>query len=328
MPQGYTHMTQEERCQISTLKSIGFSVRGIAEQLNRSPSTILREIKMNSGQRGYRYKQAHQISCQRRHDANSGPSKMTSSMVKQINLCISLDWSPEQIAGRLSAEGRPISHETIYKHIWADKRAGGRLFQHLRHRAKPYKKRSTQYAGRGYIPNRQDISERPAVVETKSRIGDWEGDTIISAQYRGAIVSYVDRHSKFTILTKVERKTAKLVTDATIQKLRALPHPVHTITYDNGKEFSSHEKIAKELKAQCFFATPYHSWERGLNEHTNGLVRQYLPKNTVFSTIDDAVIDLIQDRLNHRPRKSLNYRTPFEVFFSNSFKSPGVALQT
>ena len=305
MPQGYHHVTQEERCQIYALKSIGISLRGISRQIGRSISTVSSEINRNSGMRGYRHKQAHEKATSRRSKASRSPIKMTPTFIKLIEDRLACQWSPEQIAGRLAKEGYPVSHETIYKHVWANKKQGGRLYAHLRHRAKPYNKRSGKHAGRGRIVNRVDISERPSIVENKSRIGDWEGDTIVGAKHKGAIVSYVDRHSKYTLLHKVERKTATAVTAATLLKMTSLPHPVMTITYDNGKEFSSHEKIAKELDAQCYFARPYHSWERGLNEHTNGLVRQYLPKSKSFTKVSDSVIQFIENRLNNRPRKSL-----------------------
>jgi len=167
--------------------------------------------------------------------------------------------------------------------------------------------------GRGCIPNRIDISERPPIVEQKIRLGDWEGDTIIGANHKGAIISYVDRCSKFAVLKLVERKTSDLVAQNTIEKLSSANLPVLTITYDNGKEFADHAQIAKALNASCFFARPYHSWERGLNEHTNGLVRQYLPKKTDFTRISDNTVQHIAEKLNNRPRKVLNYKTPAEV---------------
>lgn len=201
------------------------------------------------------------------------------------------------------------------------------MYAHLRHNGKRYNKRSSGKAGRGRIPNRVDITARPAIVETKSRIGDWEGDTIIGAKHQMAIVSYVDRHSKYTLLKKITHKTADSVCEATIERMQSLPHPVHSITYDNGKEFSGHETIAKALKTSCYFATPYHSWERGLNEHTNGLVRQYVKKSSDFSLLSDEDIQRIEDRLNNRPRKVLNYKTPFEIFFADQSPTQNIALQ-
>ncbi len=248
-------------------------------------------------------------------------------MLEKIEHQLQEKWSPEQIAGRLKLEGDEISHETIYRHVWTNKRKGGKLFQHLRHHGKLYNRRAKSSAGRGFIPNRVDISERPNIIEEKSRIGDWEGDTIIGAKHQGAILSYVDRHSKFTLLAIMDRKTANNVSENTIERMRSLPHPVLSITYDNGKEFSGHEVIAKTLQTSCYFARPYHSWERGLNEHTNGLVRQYVPKSTDFSTISEKFIQNIENALNNRPRKVLNYRTPFEVFFGIQSSTPNLALR-
>ncbi len=326
MPKGYYHVTRDERCQIYALKSTGLSLRKIALMLGRSVSTLSREITRNTGGRGYRFEQANNKTIERRRAASQAPKKLTNEVEEVIRERLLEDWSPEQISGRLKLEGTAISHETIYQYVWRDKRSGGQLYKHLRHHGKRYNKRSSGKAGRGCIPDRIDITKRPPIVETKSRIGDWEGDTIIGAQHKGAIVSYVDRNSKFTLLKKIDRKTAELVTKATIEKMTNLPHPVLTITYDNGKEFSEHKNIATTLNTSCYFATPYHSWERGLNEHTNGLVRQYLPKSSLFTEVSDDEILFIENRLNNRPRKVLLYKTPFEVFFAGTNTSSTVAL--
>jgi IS30 family transposase len=326
MAAGYHHVTRDIRCQIYALKSIGQSLGQIALIVGRDKSTISREITRNTGGRGYRFKQADEKSRARRSDASRAPKKLTEDMQDTIRARLLEDWSPEQISGRLKLEGKAISHETIYQFIWRDKRAGGKLYKHLRHHGKRYNKRSSGKSGRGCIPERVDITARPAIVETKSRIGDWEGDTIIGAKHKGAIVSYVDRHSKFTLLKKIDRKLAELVTQATVDKMADLPHPVRTITYDNGKEFAAHKDIANALNTSCYFATPYHSWERGLNEHTNGLVRQYLPKSSDFTEVSDDEIQAIENRLNNRPRKVLQYKTPFEVFFAGLNHSSTVAL--
>lgn len=314
MPKGYHHVTRDIRSQIYALKSTGTSLRKIATVVERHVSTISREIERNTGGRGYRYKQADSKAVERRANASRTPKKLTPELIATIEAHLREEWSPVQIAGRLEKEGiANISHEAIYQYIWKDKRAGGTLHKHLRHNGKKYNKRSSGKAGRGCIPNRVDIDERPPVVEDKARIGDWEGDTIIGANHRGAIVSYVDRCSKFTVLKLLENKTAELVTQATLDKMGQGTFPVLTITYDNGKEFSEHSKIASELNASTYFAKPYHSWERGLNEHTNGLVRQYLPKKTDFTQVSDATVQRIADKLNNRPRKVLNYHTPLEI---------------
>lgn len=327
MAKGYHHMTHDIRCQIYTLKANHFSLRAIAKQIGYDVSSVSREIKRNTGQRGYRYCQADRLADERRRAASSTPKKLTPDLRDRVIAGIQEDWSPEQLSGRLKLEDdTTLSHERIYQLIWLDKRAGGRLYQHLRHRGKRYNKRSSGKAGRGYIPGRVDIAERPKIVEEKSRIGDWEGDTIIGAQHGGAIVTHVDRHSKFTLMKKVARRQAALVCKATLEKMSDLPHPINTITYDNGKEFSKHLELSQALNTSCYFATPYHSWERGLNEHTNGLIRQYLPKSTCFSEVSDELIQVIEDKLNHRPRKALNYKTPFEVFYGMPSPNLGVAL--
>ena len=237
---------------------------------------------------------------------------MNPGLIKLIRARLDLDWSPEQIAGRLRLEGYSISHERIYQYIREDKQDGGLLYKHLRRKGKKYNHRVSGKAGRGYIPNRLDIEQRPQIIEDKGRIGDWEGDTIIGAEHKGAIVSYLERRSKFTLLAKVPDKTAAMVTAATLTQFHMIGLPVLSITYDNGKEFSNHEAITKALKAPCYFAKPYHSWERGLNEHTNGLVRQYLPKKTKFTELTQEKLEVIANKLNHRPRKSLKYLTPIE----------------
>jgi len=313
MPEGYHHVTRDTRSQIYALKATKTSLHKIAAIVGYHVSTISREIKRNSGGRGYRYKQADAKALERRANASRVPKKLTTELVAIIEKNLLEEWSPDQISGRLKLQGIDISHEAIYQHIWKDKRSGGTLYTHLRHHGKKYNKRSSGKAGRGCIPNRIDIDERPQIVEQKARIGDLEGDTIIGVKHQGAIVSYVDRCSKFTILKKVDRKTAELVTQATIEKLGQGLLPVLTITYDNGMEFADHGTIANVLNTHIYFAKPYHSWERGLNEHTNGLVRQYLPKSTDFTKVSDQSVQAIADKLNHRPRKSLDYKTPIEM---------------
>lgn len=312
----YNHLNRDQRSQIYALMSNGSTQKNIAAHLGVHPSTISRELKRNTGGRGYRFQQADNLASARRHAASSTPKSMTPQVIKIIEEKLQQKWSPEQISGRLKLElGLSISYESIYKHIWADKKAGGTLYMHLRHAGKKYNKRSSGKAGRGCIPNRVDITERPAIVETKSRLGDWEGDTIIGANHKGAILSIVDRGSKFTLLAKLADKCADGVVVATEACFDRLANPiVHTITYDNGKEFAGHEQTSASLDAQCYFATPYHSWERGLNEHTNGLVRQYLPKGTEFTTVSAKSIQRIEDALNDRPRKILSYLTPREVY--------------
>ena len=244
---------------------------------------------------------------------------MDSSTVKLIEEKLCLDWSPEQISGHLRQEaGFQISHERIYQHVWSDKLAGGELYRHLRH---SHKKRRKQYGSqdkRGQIRNRVSIDERPEVVLEKSRIGDWEIDTMIGKNHQGALITIVERVSKFTLIKKVDSKQADVVTQATIALLEPYVDKTLTITADNGKEFAKHETIAQALNTNVYFAHPYRSWERGLNENTNGLIRQYFTKGSSFENITNFEIEKVMNRLNHRPRKSLNFRTPHAVFFEQT----------
>ena len=308
----YTHLTREERYQIYALKKAGHKQYEIAELLERSKSTISRELARNIGGRGYRPKQAQCMAEERRAMNARTIDEETWQFV-----CARLreEWSPDQIS-----KYAEISIETVYQRVYADKRAGGLLWKNLRCQ-KLRKKRYGKAERRGIIPNRLSIEDRPAIVETRSRIGDWEADTVIGKSHRQAIVSIVERKSGFTLIRKVERKTAQAVSQAMISLLRPHRKKVHTITSDNGKEFAGHEEIASKLKADFYFAHPYSSWERGTNENTNGLIRQYFPKNRDFTTITQQEIDMAMERLNSRPRKRLGYQTPSQVFFKS-----GVAL--
>ena len=315
MAKGYHHLTPELRCQIVALKDSGKSNHAIAKQLKRAPSTISRELRRNSVQSVYDAGKAGQMAAERRSAASGQPRKMTAERWGEVETKLALQWSPEQISGRLRLEGEfTVSHEWIYRRVWADKEAGGKLFHHLRHRGKKRNSRAKGQAGRGCIPGRVDISERPGIVEEKSRIGDWEGDTIVGARHQGAVLSLVDRASRFTLLALLGGRTAGETGEAIRRCLEPYKDFVHTITTDNGKEFAAHKAVAKALKASFFFAQPYHSWERGLNEHTNGLVRQYFPKATDFRKLDPAELERVETLLNNRPRKALDYRTPAEVF--------------
>ena len=310
----YTQLTREERYQIYALKQAGHNQCEIAVMLGRHRSTISRELDRNRGMRGYRPRQAHRLALERRK-AKVRPL-FGGSIWAKVELLMQMDWSPEQISGRLRAEeGIRISHEHIYQYIYADKRAGGELYRHLRCQKKR-RKRYGSYDRRGVIPNRVSIDERPAVVAERSRVGDWEGDTVIGKNHQGALVTMVERKSLYTIIDAVARKTAAAVRGVIVAGLTPHKDRVYTLTYDNGKELTEHEQIAKELGTKIYFAHPYSSWERGLNENTNGLIRQYFPKRRELLTVAREEIEHAMDRLNHRPRKTLGFRTPFEVFFS------------
>ena len=311
----YTQLTQEQRYQIHSLLKMEHNQTEIAECLGVHKSTVSRELRRNMGQRGYRPKQAHQKALSRR-----GHSRMRIMPERWavVEAKIRLEWSPEQISDWLKRHlVIQISHEWIYQYILADKRAGGTLYRHLRCQKKR-RKRYGSYDRRGKLPNRVSIEMRPAVVEQRQRIGDWEVDTIVGKGHRQAIVSLTERKSRLVLLRKVERRTADLVSEAVIDLLQPISEPLHTITADNGKEFAEHERISRELNTDFFFAHPFAAWERGTNENMNGLVRQYIPKNREFASITEHELLVITNRLNHRPRKCLDFMSPFEVFFEHS----------
>ena len=311
----YTQLTQEQRYQIHSLLKMEHKQVEIAECLGVHKSTISRELRRNRGMRGYRPKQAHQKAESRK---NHSRNRIMPETWVMIEAKIRLEWSPEQVSDWLKRHvGVEISHEWIYQYVLADKHAGGTLYQHLRCQKKR-RKRYGSYDRRGKLPNRVSIEKRPAIVDQRERIGDWEVDTIVGKGHRQAIVSLTERKSRLVLLRKVERRTADLVSEAVIDLLQPLSERLHTITGDNGKEFAEHERISRELKTDFFFAHPFAAWERGTNENTNGLVRQYIPKHREFESITDNELLFITNRLNHRPRKCLDFKTPFEVFFEHS----------
>ena len=321
----YKQLTQEERYQIYALNKAGHDQATIAGILDRNPGTISRELRRNRGLKGYRPQQAHNLALRRRYD--KAQPRIGSQVWQLVEALIREEWSPEQIVGRVAMEqGVSISHEWIYQYIYADKHSGGDLYRFLRCQ-KVRRKRYGIYSRRGTIPNQVSIDDRPAIVESKRRFGDWEGDTVIGKGHRGALVTLVERKSLYTVIRSVLHKTAKAVRGAVVDGLTPYIDWVHTITYDNGREFADHEGMARDLEANIYFAHPYASWERGLNENTNGLIRQYFPKDRDLTTVTKYEIEQAMDKLNHRPRKSLGYRTPYEVFF-NTRTSLTVALQS
>lgn len=327
-----SHLTYELRCQIYAYLKSGFSKRKIARLLGRSHSTIVREVQRNGDQWGYRIQGAQNKASKRRLVASSASRKMTPKNIELIKrLLEDTQPSPVQLSGDLKDNyAVNISHETIYKFIWNDQKSGGDLYKNLRRRAKKYNKRSSKTGGRGLIPNRVDIDQRPIIVEKKERFGDFELDTIVGANHKGAIVTIVDRASKYAYLTLVPQATAENIRAVMSQRLNLLSQKslIQTYTADNGKEFASHEKIVEDLGGAFYFAKPYHSWERGLNEHTNGLVRQYFPKGTDFTILTHEEVAEVERRLNNRPRKILNFKTPAKVFSLLTGLTPSGAFQS
>jgi IS30 family transposase len=312
----YRRIAYEDRCQLYALRKAGKTQAEIGQALGFSQGTVSRELARNAGRRGYRFQQAQHTAQARQQQIRHQPRKLTSRVRRAIARKMRAErWSPEQISFWLRAErGLSLCHEWIYQMIWANKRTGGDLWRFLRRRGKRYNRRGALTAGRGVIPHRIDIAARPAIVAAKSRLGDWEGDTIVGARHQGGLLTHVERKSLFMTISKLSRPTAQATHRATVHRLKPLRNHVHTITYDNGKEFAGHRKTAHLLQAHVFFATPYHAWERGVNENTNGLIRDFFPKGTDFTTIHPATVAKVERLLNRRPRKSLGFKTPNEVF--------------
>ena len=315
----YKHLSQAERYQIHALMKAGHDQSQIAKLLDRHKSTISRELSRNTGSRGYRPKQACEMSADRAQHSRNAPT--VEPWVREAAcalLCI--QWSPEQIASQL-----PISHETVYQHVYADKAQGGTLWKHLRCQKQKRKRYASGRDRRGQIPNRRPLSERPLHIEARRQVGHWECDTVIGASHKGAVVTMVERKSGYAVMAKVEKKTSELVSSAIVDKLQPMAARVKTLTFDNGKEFAGHAHIDQQLQSTAYFARPFASWERGSNENLNGLLRQYIPKKRAMSSVSDEEIRMIQNRLNNRPRKRLGFKTPAEVFHQSLKR---VALRT
>ena len=322
----YRQLTMVQRYQIEALLKEGLSQQVIAENIGVHRSTIWRELKRNSLDHDEYDPLRASISARLRYQYKSKNRRLTKKHISYIKKYIQEGWSPEQVSGRMAVDGlESISHETIYKYIYQNQRSGGKLYKYLRHKNKKYTKRTAAHRNRGQIKNRVSIDERPLIVEAKARVGDWEVDTVIGRYHHQAIVTLVDRHSKFTLMKKVPSKHAEPVKQAIVDLLKPIKAHTLTITSDNGKEFAYHQEVSRRLDTEFYFAHPYQSWQRGLNEHTNGLIREYFPKKTEFQDITDRQIVEVQNRLNHRPRKILGYKTPAEIFFATITKSYSVA---
>lgn len=307
-------LTREQRYTISVMKNGGYRQKDIAKAIGKDKSVISRELKRNcDGRSGeYRYKLAHRKYLSRL----TGKAKyrsFTPRVKDQVEVLIREDFSPEQIVGRLRVQGQTcVSHERIYQHIWTDLKDGGNLYTHLRRNKKRYRKRGGAKDTRGQIKNRVSIEKRPEIVDQKSRFGDLEIDTVMGKNHKGALLTINDRLTGLVWIRLLEGKEAALLAKATVEALDPIKDLLHTITADNGKEFARHQQIAEKLDLNIYFARPYHSWERGANENTNGLIRQYFIKGSSFDDITPEKVQWVQDKLNNRPRKRLNYLTPNE----------------
>lgn len=323
----HRRLTEMERYQIHALLKQGLSHRAIGRALARHPSTISREIARNQGLRGYRPGQAQLKALERQ--ANKVCCRISLALWREIERLVRLEWSPDQISQRLEKEQQiQISAVWIYHYIQRDRLLGGDLHKHLRCQ----KQRKKTYGAqdlRGTMPGRKGLDSRPMGANNRSRLGHWEGDTIIGKNHQGAALTLVDRKARFTLIKPLGRRTAENTREAIEQSLRDYPQHAKSITLDNGKEFAQHKLIENNLSLAVFFARPYASWERGTNENTNGLIRQYLRKDRPLDNLTEKEATFVMDRLNHRPRKVLGYKTPFEVFFkTKTTLTNGVALAT
>jgi len=310
MPKHYRHLRLENRHTISALCKLGMSFREIAEETGFNETTISREIARNSGERGYRPEQAHKKSLERR--AKSRRSRVVIGDMKvEVEAKLRDFHSPEQINGQLKKEGfEAPSHQAIYDYVARDRKAGGDLFRSLRHGGKRYRRRHTKGEGRGKIPARTGIEERPVSAKNRTRYGHWEADLVEGAKGTGFVLSLYEMKTQTYLVSKLPDKKAETVSEAIVRKLSGWK--VRSVTYDNGLEFSGHLEVGRELMAPSYFCNPYCSWEKGGVENGNGLLRQYLPKGMSFEDVDDELLSGIEEEINERPRKNLGYKCPMD----------------
>ena len=304
----YRQITSEQRYMLAALRKQGLRAAEIARQLGCHRSTIGRELKRNRTPWDGRYRSAKAQEFANGRRARSRRNRhFTSADFDQVNELLRACWSPEQISGRLAraAAELSISHETIYRHIWRDKKAGGDLHMHLRCAQKRRRKGYGHYDSRGRLAGKRHISERPASVEDRRELGHWEIDTVMGGGSKDCILSLVERKTGLLLIGKLANRTTEALNARAIQLITASRVPITTITADNGTEFHNYAAIEKRTLVTFYFATPYHSWQRGTNENTNGLIRQYLPRGTSMTTLTQGVCNEIAHRLNTRPRKRL-----------------------
>ncbi len=324
------HLTVEQRYTIECLLAQNYSKTKIAQTIGVSKSTVYREVERNCDQRNGSYKSSlAQRKCWEKHQGKPKQIRFTEQIKARVEALLKDDFSPEQVVGYCKKNQQAIvSHETIYQYIWQDKKDKGTLHKHLRHQGRKYRKRGAYKDCRGIITNRIDIDQRPDIVAKKKRFGDLEPglravDTIIGKNHQGAIVTLNDRATGMLKMQKVETREADVVEQAIVNLLEDWkPFSLHTITADNGKEFANHQAISETTGIDIYFAKPYHSWQRGANENLNGLVRQYLPKKTDFRLISDEQVRAIENKLNERPRKRHDYRSPIEQMEHLLFTNP------
>ncbi len=315
----YRQITSEERYMLSALKRQGLNQAEIARALGRHRSSISRELFRNRSawDGGYRpFVASHRARARRSRSRRN--RRFTREDFQRVETLLRKRWSPEQIAGRLRREGvRSMSHETIYVHVWNDKASGGGLYQHLRCASKKRRKRHNSYDSRGRLAGKRHISERPAWVEKRRSIGHWEIDTVVGGGSKDCVATLVERKTGYALIGKLSDRSKTGMSKRLKMLIRRAPDRFKTVTSDNGTEFHDYASVEAATGVRFYFATPYHSWERGSNENFNGLLRQYLPKRVSQAGIAQRDCDAIAKELNTRPRKRLGYRTPEECFLGN-----------
>ena len=308
----YHQLTHHERYLIGVMRTQKSTVVQMADRLGRHRSTIYREVQRNKSTYDGHYgvDKAHSYAVARLRRCRRGPQYSHQEM-ERVEAMLRNWWSPQQISGVLRrGKSLSISAQTIYRHIGRDKRRGGDLWRQTRIMSKYGRKRYGRHDSRGVLPGKRHISTRPAGVERRKRIGHWEGDTVMGSDMRHCVLTLVERKTGYTIIKKLTARNKEQASWAAVQAIMEHQRRFKTITFDNGTEFHDYKVIEQHGKVICYFATPYHSWERGTNENTNGLIRQYLPKGTCMAHITQADCDRIQQCLNDRPRKRLGYQTP------------------
>ncbi|MDZ4204281.1 MAG: IS30 family transposase [Bacteroidales bacterium] len=315
-------LTVEQRYTISQMRNKWYKQQDIADVIGKDKSVLSRELKRNCDLRSGEYKaDLAQRKYEQRQKAKPKKILFTQEVKQLVDKQLKDDYSPEQIAGRAKLEGKPcVSHERIYQYVWQTKKNGDTLHLHLRRKGRKYRKRGAAKDSRGIIKDRVDIEQRPAIVDEKERLGDLEIDTVIGQNHKGALLTINDRVSSMVFIAKLNGKNAEQLAQKTIEVLAPYKDVTNTITADNGKEFAEHKIISTNLDVDFYFAKPYHSWERGANENMNGLIRQYFPKGSSFENISNDDVQRVQNILNNRPRKKLNFLTPNEFLLLNLSK--------
>jgi IS30 family transposase len=312
----YRQLTPEERYMLAALRRQGLNKSQIARQLGRHRSTICREVRRNSTRADGHYRASTaQERTQGRRSRSRRNLRFSARDFALIDELLSRQWSPEQVAGYLRrTEQLAVSHETIYRHVWRDKRQGGTLHTHLRGARKRRRKRYGAYDSRGRLAGKRMISERPEEVEARGSVGHWEADTVAGSGTKDCVLTLVERKTGLVLIGKLKDRTAGSLSRRVIRLVRRHGGVFETVTADNGTEFHDYGRVERLTGAAFYFARPYHSWERGSNENANGLVRQYLPKGMSMAGLSQHQCNAIARKLNTRPRKRLGFRTPLECF--------------